>query len=131
MVSWCPRRSQSSEGFTLIELLVVLVVIGMLVTVAVPSYRGLRTRSADSSAKAIIRAAMPAATNYGLNNNGSATDSDSKATTTGFQGLTTALLRTIDRKTATTYCLTTTQQGRVWSVLAPGVVSFKNNATCT
>ncbi len=127
----------------MIELLVVLVVIGILLALAMPSYRGFRTRAADNTAKQIIRAAMPAANAYGLDNIGSATDADSNAATTGYQGMTTTQLRKIDRgipstltvyatKTTTTaYCLSTTQSARSWSALAPGSVSFKNNTTCT
>lgn len=143
MVSRHVRSQSGAAGFTLVELLIVLVVIGLLITVAVPSYRGFRTRAADHSAKAIIRAATPAANSYALDNNGTATDSDSNAATTGFQGMTTARLRAIDRgipstltvygakTTATAFCLRTTQQGRAWSALGPGLVSFKNNTTCT
>ncbi len=137
------RVGQNNEGFTLLEVLIVLVVIGILVAVAVPSYMGFRTRAADSTAKAIIRAAMPAANAYGLDNNGTASDADGNAATRGFQGMTTARLRTIDRgvpssltvyaakTTVTTYCLRTTQSGRAWSALAPGSLVFKNNTTCT
>ena len=54
------RGPGGQQGFTLIELLIVLVVTGILVAIAVPSYLGFRTRAADSAAKANIRAALPA-----------------------------------------------------------------------
>lgn len=93
------RRLASDEGFTLIELEIVCVVLGILVAVAVPTYLQFQDKAYKAATASNVKAAVIAATSYAENNfAGSSTDPDSAVSKvdSGFQGMTTAELKTFD-----------------------------------
>jgi type IV pilus assembly protein PilA len=71
---WEHRKDE--EGFTLIELMVVVLIIGILIAIALPTFLGARTRAQNRAAQSSLRNALVAAKTYYTDNSSYASATD-------------------------------------------------------
>ena len=97
LVARVQRRLDGEEGFTLVELTIVMLIFGIILTIALPSYLSLQDRANKTAAKQDVGQAMKAVIAYGNDNyNASPADPDPGVSTTdnGYQNISLSALAT-------------------------------------
>jgi type IV pilus assembly protein PilA len=122
-------NARDESGFTLIELLVVLIIIGVLLAIAIPSYLGFQKKAQQTAAMSDVRSAIPDAEAYYSDNGnytamtagGLKTTYDSGLQVVGVGGATQGISKAeADAGGAQTYCISAVVSGHWAFVNGPG-----------
>jgi type IV pilus assembly protein PilA len=121
------QRLARDEGFTLIELLVVLIIIGILLSIAIPSYLGFQKKAQQTAAMSDVRSAIPDAEAYYSDNNSYSGMTASKLQTSYDSGLvisssgSTGIVSAVGGSTnSQNYCISAVDGGHWAFVKGPG-----------
>lgn len=120
------RDDQS--GFTLTELLVVLVIIGILLSIAVGTYVGLRGRASDTAAKSLIHQIVPSIEAYYADNGTYATMTLGQLRSGYDQAIDPARFQ-LSSLSDTSYCVHSTYGGEAWRKEGPSAAVTRG--TCS
>jgi prepilin-type N-terminal cleavage/methylation domain-containing protein len=98
------RRLEGEEGFTLVELTIVLLILGILLTVALPTYLTFKDKANKTAAATNVGKAMRAVQSYNADNfPGAQNDPNAVTNDTGYSNITlTALATKYDASIPTT-----------------------------
>ena len=116
------RSTLEDEGaFTLIELLVVLIIIGVLLAIAVPSYLGFKQKAEQTAAASDVREAIPSAEAFYSDNGDSYTNMTSLAALQTYDsGVSTNIQTVKPENSGAGYCISA-EVGSSWAhVIGPG-----------
>ena len=117
------RLRKEESGFTLIELHIVLVIIGILLAIAVPSYLGFKDRANRTAASANIRSAVPAVEAYYADVGtylGMTLTTGTAPALTGLQGIDAGIkLTAVSGQSDTSYCISATVGGKTFRKVGP------------